>query len=386
MKKILLIILFVMILSVSTACGPSMTNPDDDYCVRDGDSDVFVCTKPWSSYFDTSITLKLYIGPDHTEDVAKTFEDVEAEFRTFHRLFDKYHAYDGLTNVYAINHDEDGTAEISETLYDAISFALEHDEDVTADDAILFNLALDPVSSVWHDAREAENCEIGAYYNVCDVPDMSQRGPFNTDPGDIILSEDPYAITFAEDGMSIDMGGFGKGYAAEKVTDYLDERNMDYLLNMGHSNVKAGGGNPTRDDGLFYIALTRPTLGIPDHDQAGYYAIVKIPGQLSLVTSGNYQRYFKGRGDGEYYHHIIDPRTHYPGGEAMSVTVLTDDGGLADIYSTAIYLLSVEEGLAAVNDMDDLEAIWYLSGGDVVMSDGFSDYIYELDNQTSSVD
>lgn len=98
---------------------------------------------------------------------------------------------------------------------------------------------------------------------------------------------------------------------------------------------------------------------------------------MSVVTSGNYQRYFLGADDSLVYHHIIDPRTNYPGGEAMSVTLFFEEGALADLYSTAIYLLSVEEGLAVVNQKEGMEAIWYLSDGSVIESDHAAQYVSE---------
>jgi len=97
-----------------------------------------------------------------------------------------------------------------------------------------------------------------------------------------------------------------------------------------------------------------------------------------VVTSGNYQRYFKEIDTGDVYHHIIDPRTNYPGGDCMSVTVIYPDSALADIYSTAIYLLTVEEGLDFVNNTLELEAVWYGYDGKITYSNGFSVYDYDM--------
>jgi len=62
----------------------------------------------------------------------------------------------------------------------------------------------------------------------------------------------------------------------------------------------------------------------------------------------------------------------------MSVTIITEDGGLGDIYSTAVFLMSVEEGRAFVEATDGLEAIWYNTDGTVEYSSGFDPYIFEL--------
>ncbi len=180
--------------------------------------------------------------------------------------------------------------------------------------------------------------------------------------------------------MRLDLGGFGKGYVAELITDYLDGIQARYIFNAGASNVKAGGVNPNSTDGFYNVALTTPTIGLSTG--SNFFAIVKIGADVSIVTSGTYQRYFIGLEDDRIYHHLIDPRTFYPGGDTMSVSVLFEDGGLADIYSTAVFLLGLEAGMAFVNQTAGLEAIWYLEDGTILHSDGLERGVFTY-NSTS---
>ena len=92
--------------------------------------------------------------------------------------------------------------------------------------------------------------------------------------------------------------------------------------------------------------------------------------QRSLVTSGDYQRYFEV--DGVRYHHIIDPDTLYPASLYRSVSVITPDSGLADFLSTYLFLSDLEEGMALVESLPDTEALWVLSDGIIQTSSGFS--------------
>ena len=79
------------------------------------------------------------------------------------------------------------------------------------------------------------------------------------------------------------------------------------------------------------------------------------------MTSGDYERYYTV--DGVRYAHIVDPETRYPANRHRSVTILTKDSGLADGLSTALFILSVEDGKALLKKIKkekavDIEAMW----------------------------
>jgi thiamine biosynthesis lipoprotein len=378
MKKITLLLFIIFSSVLLTACSGTVKNPNEDIC-RPGQVDgVYICEKRYTSYFDTVISLKVYYDKDATYDIDQVYEDFEELSLKYHQYFDKYNAYDGVVNLNTINNSE-GPTVVDQELFDAIKFAKENEDIVVIDGDSLFNIALHPVLMVWHNARNSGACDSFIEFGVdyCPVPSSQLDGvSFNTDPNDIILNESNLSISFAKENMGIDLGGFAKGYFSELVIDYFKDLDMNYILNLGNSNVYANGTNLDKQDGLFYIALTTPFSVQP----GDYYAVVKLSNGLNLVSSGNYQRYFKNVDDLEdetIYHHIIDPRTNYPGGEATSLTILYTDGAIGDILSTAIYLMTVEEGLEFVNDTPGLEALWYLGEDNIVMSDNFSIYLME---------
>jgi len=378
MRKTLLILILGIFILLLSGCT-NYQNPEPDYCVSGSVEGVYLCKKIYTSYFDTAIALTLYVTEEDTYSIQELFSSVEAILSQYHQLIDKYNEYTGVVNVYTINHSPDGPISIPRELYDVIHYGLLHEDEVTQGSESMFNIALNPVLDIWHNARENTDCDstVSFSYLVCPVPfDLIDDGTFETNPENIVLNLENSTIEFLEPGMGIDLGGFGKGYVSELITDMLDEQNIRYILNAGNSNVKAGGTNPNNADGLYYVALLRPNYENPV--SADYYAVIKIPTGISIVTSGSNQRFFIGEEDGIVYHHIIDPRTYYPGGEALSVSIIYADGALADIYSTAIFLLSVEEGLDFVNQTENLEAIWYLEDGTTVTSDGFETYLFEL--------
>lgn len=378
MKKIVLIFSTFLILLLLTGCNSTkVKNPNEDYCIEGSVEGVYICEKRVTSYFDTVIFLKLYYNQNNTYDIVEVFNYFEDTLHTYHEFFDKYNAYEDVNNIYTINHSTE-PVELSNELFVAIQFILENDNIVQVDEKPLFNIALGPVLDIWHDARENRECdssiESGILY--CPVPSEFIDGVvFPTDVNDIVLDSEHKTIAFAEANMSIDLGGFAKGYVSQIIADYLDGLDIEYLLNTGNSNVITGGINPNNEDGMYYIALTRPNTNAYYMNE--YFQYVVISEGLAVVSSGNYQRFFKGLDDSIVYHHIIDPNTNYPGGYCMGITIIYPDSAIADMLSTALYLLPVEDAKNFVNNYEDLEAVWYHYDDTVEYSDGFGQYIFQ---------
>ena len=91
----------------------------------------------------------------------------------------------------------------------------------------------------------------------------------------------------------------------------------------------------------------------------------------ALVSSGDYERFFVA--DGIVYGHIIDPRTLMPPTGYRQVSIVAEDSGIADMLSTALFILDMEEGKRLL-EKNEAEAMWVLSDGGVVYSEGFRDY------------
>ncbi|MEC9485570.1 MAG: FAD:protein FMN transferase [Candidatus Izemoplasma sp.] len=345
------------------------------YLYENSDKEVVVtnltrCGIQFTEYLDTYITLQFYYEDDTYHDQASyIFDNVENILKDYHKLSDKYHVYDGYTNVKTINNNPTAVHTIDEKLFNMIQFTLDHQDDVDN----LFNIALGPVLNVWHNYRD--DCQID---NDCLVPPMSELEAADnyTNPEDIILNETNLTIQMGPS-MSLDLGGVSKGIISGVLTDYLDALDLyGYLLNNGESNISIGGEHPSRDNGKFILAITDPTFS----GAYPYYATIYLSDGDQLVTSGDYQKYYMV--DGERYHHIINPNTLMPESYSRSVSIVTSDPGLADLYSTAIFTMPISEGQTFVNNIDNLEAIWYGNDGTIHFSENFEEmYLIELFNQ-----
>ncbi len=164
-------------------------------------------------------------------------------------------------------------------------------------------------------------------------------------------------VMLAEEGMALDLGFIAKGYIADQIKKYLLEEGVESaLINLG-GNVLAIG---TRTDGSpFRVGIQKPfadtgtaLLTIDDSDQ-------------SVVSSGNYERYFEV--DGTLYHHILSTETGYPVNSGLSqVTIISDDSVTGDALSTLCFILGYEKATTLLENYPDVQAIFVLDDGSVL--------------------
>lgn len=93
----------------------------------------------------------------------------------------------------------------------------------------------------------------------------------------------------------------------------------------------------------------------------------------AVITSGGYQRNFTE--NGKVYHHIIDPRTGYPAENGfISVTIVSEDGTLADALSTSLFIMGPEKAEAFWKEHKDLfDAVMMTDDGKILMTEGLRD-------------
>ena len=163
--------------------------------------------------------------------------------------------------------------------------------------------------------------------------------------------------------MRLDVGAIGKGYATEQAAQLLISRGVtSYVLNFG-GNIRAIGEKVTGNGW---------TTGItnPDKTSSESFVCRVLIKDISLVTSGDYERYYYV--NGEKYHHIIDKDTNMPAKHFTSVSVFTKDSARADALSTALFCMTYEEGLALIRSIGNVDVIWVTADGTVKMTDGIT--------------
>ena len=154
-------------------------------------------------------------------------------------------------------------------------------------------------------------------------------------------------IGAANPAVEINLGGYAKGYAAAHALDQLREAGIEAaVFNLGGDLVTLG--RPDGPRGRLW------RIGVRDPRSGEVVASIQVDGGSAVFTSGDYERGFEH--DGEFYHHILDPRTGFPAGSVRSVTVVHDDPVLADAAATALFVAGEEgwEGLARRLGVEDV--------------------------------
>ena len=174
----------------------------------------------------------------------------------------------------------------------------------------------------------------------------------------LILDANARTVRFALPGMRIDLGGFAKGHAVDNATALLRERGIR------HAIVSAGGDSRVIGD-----RRGRPwTIGVRDPRRPGEMVAMLPLEDVSISTSGDYERYFDA--DGVRHHHLIDPATGRSPSSVHSVTILAEDGLTTEALSKCVFVLGVEKGLRLIESQQGVDAVIVDAAGALHYSTG----------------
>lgn len=309
--------------------------------------------------FDTVTTITGYA--ENKEEFSRYAQIIYDNLREYHELYDIYNDYEGINNIKTIN-DNAGIkpVKVDPRIIDMLKFAKEA-YDMTDGQ---MNVAFGAVLRIWHDYRtegidDPENAKLPPM-------DLLKGKAKHTDINKVIINEEDSTVYLEDPEMSLDVGGIAKGYATERVAE------IAYQSGFKSGSISVGGNvrtlGPKADTGQAW------NIGIqnPDTSSSEQYVYILKLEDMSLVTSGVYERYYTV--DGKQYHHIIDPDTLMPNDEYLSVSIVTKDSGLADALAKIINM-PYEDGLKLIESIPDTEALWIFKNGEIKYSSHFDDYI-----------
>ena len=267
--------------------------------------------KKTSFYFDTYVTISLLEGKK------KDVENIENIFSKLDKLTDNYNSRD-LNNVYTINHTNDWV-EVDPDLFNLLKKSIPQNEH----DLKSFNPLCGSLSKKWKDSLT--NNEILS--NEIITSELEKMNSTYVE-----FSENNKVRRIGEG--EIDLGGAAKGYAIDKVKEYLVSKGYKkYLVDAGSSSILLGEKKGGKD----YV------VKISDLDNA-YLSLKNC-----FVSTSSFSTQ-KVEIDGVNYSHIIDPITGSAINKHDAVIVVSETGLIGDILSTAF----VNESLDSIKEIEQI--------------------------------
>ena len=249
-----------------------------------------------SFYFDTYTESRLYEGNESNLD------DIDKILTKIDKLTDNFNARD-LNNVYLVNNTNE-KVEIEPELYDVLKLSFSSD----LNSLNYFNPLCGTLSKKWKESLKNKQVLDQATIDAELLKMQSTHLEF-------VNETTVKRVGDAE----IDLGSVAKGYALDKIKEYLDHQNFTkYLIDAGSSSLLLGEKKNNKN---FKIK-------IENLDNAFIHA------KNCFISTSSSSRQ-KVEIDGQIYSHIINPITGSAINEHDAVIVISDKGYLWDILSTA---------------------------------------------------
>ena len=212
-----------------------------------------------------------------------------------------------------------------------------------------FNIAIGPAVEAWsviEDRRIPSEFELEALRPLVDLQAVH-------------VDVREQMIYLGKAGMRIDVGGIGKGYAADQAVDALRRTGAIAGVVALSGDIKTFGRLP--GGRKFPVGIQHP------RKDGSVLAWIDLQDE-AISTAGDYERFFER--EGVRYHHILDPRTLQPARSCQSVTVIAREGVWADGLDTGIFVMGPERGMELVEQLPDVEAIIVDQDGHMLVSSG----------------
>ena len=314
----------------------------------------------WFDLFDTVAIVQGYA--DSQDSWNAQTQAMYSDLQRYNELFDIYHHYDGVINLYDVNaRAAAAPVQVSDELYAFLRWCKD-----TAYPAAngATNIAAGAVLRLWHDARESDS-------PAPPDADAIAAALAHVDIEDLVLDDAAQTVYFADPEMALDVGAVGKGYAVEMVCQAAEARGLTSALVSVGGNLRAIGVKP--DGSQWTGGVENPWSSSDVYTSDSMLDGAINMSDMALVTSGDYQRYYVV--DGKRYHHLIDPDTLFPAAYFNGVTVLCSDSGLADCLTTGLFCQPLEDGMKIVESLDGVEAMWCTPDQQVITSSGWDSHL-----------
>lgn len=272
---------------------------------------------------DTIIEQKLY-----GQQAETAVQEISAELRDFEALFSMYVEGSEISRL------NQAAGEEPVKLSDQVYQLLKRSKGLSQQSGGAFDITIAPLTKAW-----------GITSNNPSVPTEAELAAAKSliDVDKLVLDDEAQSAQLLEKGQAVDLGGIAKGAACDIVRQVAEK----YDITCGYVSI---GGN--------MVVLENKPLGRdfyfgvrdPEGDASQSICAVTLYGK-TMATTGGYERFFEE--NGVVYHHVLDPETGWPAdSDLLSVSVISEDGLLADFLSTTLFVLGKDAVLSCLERSD----------------------------------
>ncbi len=304
-------------------------------------------------YLDTLCRITIYAmnNPDEQE-AGKLIKEAFDMCGDYEALLSK--TKEG-SDIYRINHAAGKSVECSPQTIELIEKGIYYG-DLSGGK---FDITIGKAADLWDFHKQDENI------SSSDIPSKLALAEAASHVDYKKIKIDGNNVSIDDPESEIDLGGIAKGYIADRIAEFLNEKGVTgAVIDLG-GNVTALGWKDGKSVD-FRIGVKKP-----------YTESNEVMGSIdvnskTLVTSGVYERYIEA--EGKKYHHVLDPSTGMPvETDLLGVTVIgnSDSSADCDALATVCLLLGKDASLKLMNELKDYRAVFVDMNGDVMPSEGF---------------
>jgi len=266
---------------------------------------------------------------------------IEAAFAEITRVDELMSDYKNDSEISKVNRDAfERAVKVSESTYELLERSVEFSKLTRG----AFDITVGPLVDLWRSAEVA---------NLPPTDAELQQARSKVGYELLYLDANEMSVRFAADGMRVDLGGIGKGYAVDKAVEAMQKAGaLGGMVEIG-GDIRCFGAPPPGKE-QWRIGL-QDARKIDEDIGEGKVLLVLELTDAAVATSGNYQRFAVIQG--QRYSHILDAKTGSTSDELTSVTIISQEATEADALATAVSVMGVERGLALIEKTPQAEVI-----------------------------
>ena len=364
LRHLLGVLLVITLIIAQTGCAANEKTNDNQGISKTG------------FYLDTICTITIF-GIEDADGSFAAADEAEQQRQLYQLITDAFKLCDSYEKILSktiktsdiarVNAAGGKAVEVSDATIEVLRKGIEYGRLSNG----AFDITIGKATDLWnfHDAEDAALAAEDSGESAAGEAAADEAAPGEI-PNAQVLAEamrhvdyskveiDGNTVRLVDPKMELDLGGIAKGYIADRVTAFLEEKGVrSAIVDLGGNIVALGGKARSMLD--TEAGETDFRIGIKDPQSEGGALLGTLPASnLTVVTSGTYERYFIA--DGKKYHHILDSETGYPTDtDVLSATIIAAKGRSVDCdgLSTTCLALGIENALALVNSIEGVEAI-----------------------------